>query len=145
MNTKKNMKSLTRHCEQCQDYQEIEFDEPIELKCPNCSALWGRISSFDKIFQHCPICMCRQFYISKDFDKFIGILIVLIGVILIPVTYGLSLPVVAVIIWQFYKRIKNFVSCYKCGTEFRGFEIPPDLKPFMPPIGSTYAKFKGTA
>jgi len=139
------MKSITRHCDQCQDYQEIEFDEPGELICPNCSALWGRITDFDKVFQHCPVCMCRQFYISKDFDKFIGILIILIGIVLVPMTYGLSLPVVAFIDWKLYKRINNFVNCYKCGAEFRGFDIPPDLKPFMHHIGEKYDKFRGKA
>lgn len=140
---KEDIKSITRHCHECKQYQEIQFTEPVELKCPQCSAFWGIIKNFNEVFQHCPICQCRQFYITKDFDKFIGILIVLIGIFLVPITYGLSLPVVAFIDWQLYKRINNFVNCYKCGAEFRGFEIPLEFKPFMHHIGMKYDKFRG--
>jgi len=66
----------------------------------------------------------------------------LIGIILVPWTYGLSLPVFASIDWLLHKRVATIVNCYKCGTEFRGFSNLKHFKPFMHPIGLKYDKYR---
>ena len=62
----------------------------------------------------------------------------LVGMAMVPWTYGLSLPVVALVDWIVYKRIPALVVCYKCLSEFRGFKIPSHFKPFMHHIGARY-------
>ena len=54
----------------------------------------------------------------------------LAGVILVPFTYGLSLPAFALFDWLLYKKIGNMAVCYRCRSEFRGFDIPPEIEPF---------------
>ena len=133
-------KTITRHCQACQDYQEVVITKAGDFYCPHCSTLWGHLEDPEAPIRQCPICFCRQFYLSKDFDAFLGCFVVLIGIILVPWTYGLSLPVVAAVDWFLFKRIKNVVNCYKCGAEFQGFRFPDGLKPFQHHIGVKYDK-----
>ena len=65
-----------------------------------------------------------------------------IGIVLVPKTYGLSLPVFAFIDWLIYKFVPTIVACYRCGSEFRGFETPKQFKPFMHHIGLKYDKYR---
>jgi hypothetical protein len=62
----------------------------------------------------------------------------LVGIVLVPKTYGLSLVVFSALDWFLYKRIQTIVLCYKCGAEFKGFKIPAHLKPFLHHIGEKY-------
>ena len=136
------MPTLARHCEGCQQYHRVEIIEGRLLCCPNCKQGWAAIGKIDSILEHCPICQCRQFYLSKDFNQFIGCLIMLIGIVLVPKTYGLSLPFFALIDWILHKRVPTIINCYKCGTEFRHLAAPPHIKPFMHHIGLKYDKFR---
>ena len=134
--------SLGRHCPHCKTYQEIPVSSSIDLICPQCLSSWGKIEDLSQIFDRCPVCQGRQFYTSKDFNQFIGCLIMLVGIILVPFTYGLSLPVFALVDWILHKRVLTIVGCYKCGSEFRHFPIPKHLKPFIHHIGLKYDKYR---
>ncbi|MCR4336478.1 MAG: hypothetical protein NUV91_01545 [Candidatus Omnitrophica bacterium] len=118
----------------------IEGPEPIY--CPHCNQVAGHLSDFKTIFERCAICQCRQFYAQKDFNRGLGCLIILIGIILVPKTYGLSLPVFALIDWLLYKKYPTMVICYRCGAEYRGFSAPSHLKPFMHHIGLKYDRYR---
>jgi hypothetical protein len=54
----------------------------------------------------------------------------LVGIVLVPFTYGLSLPVFALLDWLLYRRVGNVAVCYRCRTEFKGFEIPDSVEAF---------------
>jgi hypothetical protein len=88
------------------------------------------------------VCTCRQFYTDKDFNQVIGFVVMGVGVVLVPMTYGLSLLVFALIDWIIYKRVPKLVACYRCGSEFRGFAIPERFKPFIHQIGLKYDKYR---
>jgi len=136
--------TLARHCQRCKQYHQIPIQENLLIMCPNCQTQWGKIETEENIFDFCPICRCRQFYLSKDFNQFIGCLIMAIGIILVPFTYGLSLPFFALIDWMIYKRIPTIANCYQCGTEFRNFPNIKQFKPFMHHIGLKYDKTRNT-
>lgn len=134
--------TLARHCPECKTYQEIPLTDNLELICPKCQNKWGSIESVEKILDRCPVCTCRQFYTTKDFNSFIGCSIMLVGIVLVPWTYGLSLPVFALIDWLLHKRVPTIVICYRCATEFRNLTVPKQLKPFMHHIGLKYDKYR---
>lgn len=60
----------------------------------------------------------------------LGCAVMLVGIILVPFTYGLSLPAFALIDYLIYKRIGDVAVCYRCRAEYRGFAIPAELEPF---------------
>ena len=136
------MQSLTRHCDQCKKYGEVELTDAMSIVCPNCQHPWGNLKDLSSVFDYCPICNARQFYTSKDFNQFLGCLIMVIGIVLVPVTYGLSLPVFALMDWILHKRVATLINCYKCASEFRGFGNDHTFKPFLHHIGLKYDKYR---
>ncbi len=136
------MPSLARHCDKCAQYSKFDLKPDMIIACSHCGKEWGKVTDLKDIFQHCPVCQCRQFYTSKDFNQFIGCAIMLIGIVLVPVTYGISLPAFALIDWFLHRKVPTLINCYQCGSEFRGFENKPNFKPFMHHIGLKYDKYR---
>ena len=136
------MPSISRQCPQCKKYSQIEITHGQEIHCPECSAKWGKTGSLEKIFENCPLCTGRQFYLDKDFNQILGCLIMLCAILLVPFTYGLSLAAFALLDFFLRKKIRSMVVCYRCGAEFRGFTPPShlNLKPFLHHIGLKYDK-----
>lgn len=64
--------------------------------------------------------------------------IMLIAIVFVPATYGLSLPVFALIDWLLYQTVPMLAVCYRCGAEYRGFQLPTTFKPFLHHIGEKY-------
>ena len=134
-------RTIARYCDHCKEYAEVVL-EPGSLVCPHCRHVWGDFQNIALVFENCPVCRCRQFYISKDFNQFLGCAIMTVGIILVPITYGLSLPVFAFMDWLLYRRVPTVINCYKCGGEFRGFENTKNFKPFLHHIGLKYDKYR---
>ncbi len=133
--------SLARHCDQCKQYGEVEA-HPGSFSCPHCAKQWGKITTVEEIFNSCPVCTGKQFYTSKDFNQLIGCAVMLVGILLVPLTYGLSLPVFALIDWLLHKKTPTIINCYRCGCEFRGFVNKKNFKPFIHQIGLRYDKYR---
>jgi hypothetical protein len=135
------MKTITWKCPDCHRLSQAEAIVG-DVLCVQCSACWGVIESLETIFERCPHCTCRQFYHQKDFNQALGCFILLIGILLVPKTYGLSLAAFAALDWLFHQKVRSLVVCYRCASEFRGFPIPQRLKPFMHHIGLKYDKYR---
>ena len=148
------MKAVGRTCPKCHEYHQIQLIlkdsgsqtapivSPLIFNCPHCQKEWGRVKNPDDLFDYCPVCECRQFYLSKDFNQLQGCIIMAVGIILVPWTYGLSLPVFALVDWLLYRRVPSIVNCYRCGTEFHGVLPPGRFKPFIHHIGLKYDKYR---
>ena len=134
--------TIARHCDQCKAYTVLPAVAGQTLICPQCAKEWGKMPATEFAFETCPVCPCRQFYTVKDFNQILGFAIMAIGIVLVPKTYGLSLPVFAFIDWLIYKKVPTIVACYRCGSEFRGFPIPARFKSFMHHIGLKYDKYR---
>ena len=133
------MYSVSRDCDLCGRYVTVEISTNERVSCPFCSKSWGAIDE-KTAFEICPFCQCKQFYVQKDFNRALGCLVMLIGILLVPITYGLSLPVFSAIDWFLYRRVQTMVVCYRCGAEFKGFAIPSHFKNFMHHIGEKYER-----
>ncbi len=135
------MPTISRFCD-CKKYARLDVADGVQLVCPHCQKEWGRVDHVETIFDRCPICTCRQFYTDKDFNQIIGFAVMGVGIVLVPMTYGLSLPVFALVDWLIYRQVPKMIVCYRCGSEFRAFSIPERLKPFMHHIGLKYDKYR---
>ncbi len=131
--------SVTGRCPKCRTEITSEIKPAGQTACPKCSAVWPAVDR-ETVFESCPFCQCRQFYIQKQFNRLLGCAIILLGVLLVPITYSLSLPIVAIADWIMYRKVPTIVICYRCGAEFRGFPIPGSLKEFMHHIGEKYER-----
>ena len=118
------MKSPGIDCGVCGETKSITGN----LACNTCAH--GEKLNPEMTFTLCPACGGSQFYRKKDFNQALGCLIMIIGAVLVPWTYGLSLLVLALLDFFLYRRVKESVSCYRCKSEFRGIAIPDEIKPF---------------
>lgn len=133
--------TITFRCDVCKKSSEMDTC-PGDLTCPHCTRKRGAIESIEAIFHQCPICECRQFYLSKDFNQALGFIFIGVGIVLVPWTYGLSLPVFALMDWFLYKRVPTIANCYRCRSLFRGFEVPNHFQPFDHHTALQYEKYR---
>ncbi len=136
------MPTISRFCDKCKQYGRIDLIDAMTIICPHCKAEWGKVDKVNVAIERCPVCTCRQFYVDKDFNQIFGFAVMGIGIVLVPLTFGLSLPFFAFIDWIIYKKVPRLIACYRCGSEYRGFDIPPVLKSFMHHIGLKYDKYR---
>ena len=119
-------------CELCN--KSKSFIEAVD--CKECYA--SKYFKEEFSFTICPICGCKDLYRKKDFNQAIGCIIIFIGAIFVPWTYGLSLLVLSLIDYLLYKRVKDSVECYKCKSEYKGIIVPEHIKPFDHHIAELY-------
>jgi len=119
-------------CEVCKKTQS--FSESSD--CAECKSPQLFTNPLD--FTECPVCGCKHLYRKKDFNQAIGCIIILIGAVLVPWTYGLSLLVLSLVDYLLYRRIKDSAECYKCKSEFKDTDIPDHLKSFDHHIAELY-------
>ncbi len=113
---------IDAHCPHCkQRFQALVTSQ--EAPCPHCQkSVVGfptdRFQDSQGIDQ-CVVCGCADVYRHRDFNRALGIGLVVIGVVLAYFTYGISLLLVTVIDWWLYRRVGEVVSCYRCGGVYR--------------------------
>lgn len=78
----------------------------------------------------CSSCNAKDLYLQKDFPRKIAIPIVLVGIVTVPWTYGISLIVVALIDFILFKAVPWMTVCYRCHAEYRGYALNPAHKEF---------------
>ena len=86
----------------------------------------------------CPACGCKHLYKKKDFNQTLGCLIILVGAVFVPVTYGLSLVVLFLLDLLLYSTIKESIECYKCKTEYKNVVVPKNMMSFDHHIAEIY-------
>ncbi len=91
-----------------------------------------------KQLSQCPSCSAKDLYRQKDFPRKIAIPIVIVGMIAVPWTYGISLILVALIDFILYQCVPWMLVCYKCHAEYRGAPQNPAHKEFDRHIDELY-------
>ena len=124
------MPSIAGTCENCNEPFHIEASGSTQLSCARCGKRTWNILPGPDVFKQCPFCSCQHFYKQKDFNKAIGCGLFLLGAVLVPVTYGLSLLVLAIFDWIMYQRLSYMAVCYRCRTEYRGYDLPENIQGF---------------
>ena len=102
------------------------------FSCPACKAAipaYVRPNNRDQLeLDHCLICDSERMFVQKAFNRNLGLVIVVVGIILSFWTYGLSLLAVAIIDLALYYSLKPMAVCYQCDAEFRGFKNASKFK-----------------
>lgn len=102
-------------CEACGRQETLRFSESLRNH---------------RIADRCALCDSEHFYVQKDFNQGVGCLIVAIGAVLVPWTYGLSLGVCALIDLVLYRKLPNVAKCYVCKAVYRGGQRNPAHEAF---------------
>ena len=105
-----------------------------ELGCRRCGCgipLHGPAQGrLDAAVSRCAICGDDKFYIQKEFNQKVGCLVVGVGALFVPWTYGLSLAACALLDWALYRMLPWITVCYICGARYAGLPLDPGHKAF---------------
>lgn len=88
----------------------------------------------------CVVCESKRLYRQRDFNRFLGLAVVVVGAVMVPFTYGISLPVVFLIDLILYRRVAEMAVCYLCRAEYRGIAVPRRILPFRHHLAAGYEK-----
>jgi hypothetical protein len=105
---------------------------PASIRCGRCGRelpleFSPRVRA-DEAVDTCPVCRGGDFYLRKDFDPKLGLMVVIIGAAISAtfywfgkdlIAYGI-LAAAALIDLIVYGRLKDVEVCYRCHSEFRG-------------------------
>ncbi len=118
-------------CDKCDKDVLAELDSKKEkVSCGQCQKEYSIHLSDSMahggIVDCCVICGKKRFYVQKDFNPRLGIIIFSIGVIFSYHTFGISLVIATIIDVIFYKILKAVTVCYHCRSVYRDFEEDPE-------------------
>lgn len=122
-------------CENCQKDILIDLNQNKKAgTCTHCNKVYPIELSIGMQkgarVDRCVICDKIRFYVQKDFNPRLGILIFAIGVLFSYHTYGLTLLIATIIDFILYKVLKTVAICYNCRAIYRGFEEDPNHRGF---------------
>ena len=109
--------------------------------CFNCHEIVLRPSAIEDPFK-CVMCNFDRFYVTKDFNRGIGLAIFLAGAVASFWTYGISLAVAALIDAILYKFLPFLKVCYICDTEYKKLPILKEDKAYDHVIGDLVRSMK---
>jgi predicted RNA-binding Zn-ribbon protein involved in translation (DUF1610 family) len=98
----------------------------------------------------CGICGCGEFYLQKDFNRRLGLwmvvgtcLIAVLVMLLVDHLLGLVvLGVLTLIDWFLFRRLKAVSVCYLCNAIYRGFPPNPEHGAFYLGSEEKYKKLR---
>jgi hypothetical protein len=123
-------------------------------RCPHCHASPGAAGPppvRGRAVTRCWICGTEEFYIQKDFNRQLGLFIVLVSagliflVMLVTQDHLLGIGLlagVALADWIVYRLIRNVTVCYLCHSLYRGFPQHPDHAGFYLGSEEKYKKLR---
>ena len=122
-------------CEECGRDNTVSLEEKKQLiSCTHCgdqktASLSASMLKGGRV-DRCVSCDRIRFYVQKDFNPRLGILIFAVGVLLSYHTYLISLVVATLIDFILYKVLKTVTICYHCRAVYRGYEEDPNHRGF---------------
>ena len=90
----------------------------------------------------CPVCGCPDVYRQRDFNRKLGVGIVIAGAVLAPFTKFISLIVCALIDFAIYLRIRDVVVCYHCRAIFGRYPGMDKVNPFDLNVSDKYIEIE---
>lgn len=138
---------LEWRCPDCRKPSLQELDDERRLVCEHCGharpyaegSLDGSGQLADPV-PHCIACGYSRMFSQKDFNKKLGIAVVVVGAALSPWTYGASLLACMALDYGLYYVVPEITVCYGCDAIHRGFEHNPRHRAHDPLLADRYRR-----
>ena len=127
------MPSIQFRCQSCEKPVEIEAGRGV---CRFCQKVYSL--ELPQLVKECVICHGSDFYIQRDFNRRMGIFIVVIGALLAVPTRGVSLIACVFLDVILYKVLPIVSICYHCQTIYRDFPKNTDHQGYDHKLGEKY-------
>lgn len=129
-------------CPDCQTWQSILWNESEKVNCPSCGTPWLQ-NLTEGFVDQCAMCGAAHLYRQKDFNRKLGVGLVIVGVLLAYWTYGISLGVVTLIDWFLFRRVGEVGCCYRCLAQYRKSPLVDKMPTFDLELQDYYRNLKG--
>ncbi len=117
-------------CPKCEQRLAREAGAPAR-PCESCGARTEVVAPpAGAVIERCAACGHDELYFQKDFNRATGITLVVIGAVLAPFTYFISLVAVTILDYIIWRIVKDVIVCYECQAVHRGYPKNPELKAF---------------
>ena len=109
-------------CPHCLAVGHAPWELGHPLGCPHCAHPLATEAAAAPVprLERCPVCNGYEFYRQRDFNRRLGVALVILGALLAWPTRGISLLVVALIDLGLYALLPRITICYRCEAIFRG-------------------------
>lgn len=141
------MQSIEWRCPECEKPSSQELPDDGQLDCANCGhrqsyagAAMTEAGSVSNPLNACVSCGYDRLFAQKDFNRKLGLVIVLIGAALSPWTYGLSLLAFMGFDYALYRFVPEITVCYGCDAIHREFEHNPLHRAHDPLLADRYKR-----
>jgi len=135
-NEDKDVNEFRFYCPFCEFKNYVTLPCAEKVECSNCDKeILTTVPDSSEEKLECCLCGYEDFYLVKDFNRALGVLIFVVGAILSIWTYGLSLAVAAIIDAILYKKLPFIKVCYICDSEYKGFHLSKEDKAFNHTLG----------
>lgn len=133
---------ILMQCRACDSEVSLAPADAGRLSCPSCKKpIPLRLDKSileNHIVDHCVACGHDSLYIQKDFNRSLGIAIVVVGGLISvyflsrsePLYAMTSLGITAAVDYFLYRLVGDVTVCYACHTIYRGFKKNPNHLPF---------------
>ena len=139
--------SIEWRCPECEQPGLQDLDETSALDCTHCdhaqpydAAALADDGTVGDPLTACVVCGYERLFAQKDFNRKIGLVIVIIGAALSPWTYGLSLLAFMGFDYALYRFVPEITVCYGCDAIHRDFEHNPLHKAHDPLLADRYKR-----
>jgi hypothetical protein len=88
----------------------------------------------------CLACGSNKLYTQKDFNRKLGLAVVVVGAALSPWTYGLSLVACMAFDYGLYHFVPEITVCYACDAIHRGFTHNPAHRAHDPLLSERFRR-----
>ena len=146
--------NVTFRCRNCDSITREQYEADTTMfTCPACqtaheipSDAIGADTNAQIVVTRCMVCPGKELYYRKQFNQRLGITIIGIGFAASTIAYYYHhlmwvygiLFFTAGIDLLFYIFTNNLLQCYKCNSEYRGFEESIEYEPFNLEIHEKY-------
>ena len=129
-------------CRACEDEVLWAPSETGRITCPHCKQpieVFMNASILNRrLVTACVSCGHDAFYVQKDFNRQLGLVIVGLGIATSIYFFARDLPMyamgtlglTALVDFLAYSLVRNVTVCYACHALYRGFEKNPEHEPF---------------
>ncbi len=131
-------------CPNCRAENKAEALPAEGYLCRKCHQIvplpLSETSRESQQIERCAVCGNEGFYLQKDFNPRLGILIFAIGVVFSYHTKFLSLFIATLIDFALYYVLATVTICYQCRAIYRGFKENPAHRGFDHITALKYSK-----
>lgn len=143
--------SFDWRCDACEHPNQHDFNEGAgavpELTCAHCGhrqritpAAFDEAGRLHDPLRVCLACGSDKLFTQKDFNRKLGVAIVIAGAAASPWTYGLSLVACMGIDYALYYFVPEIAVCYACDAIHRGFAHNPAHRAHDPLLAERFRR-----